>query len=87
MVTPPGFADAWSTAFVTVRGVPDEAVVCTLEDFGAYVAALHALVVKTYAAMGLDLPRWRSWAALERRWPWLSGFGTRRTHILRPLLV
>ena len=88
-VAPPDFREAWTTAFVTVQGVPPD-LVCRAHDLVDYVAALHALLVRAYAAEGLDLPRWRSWAALHRRWPWLASSAApppprRRTHVLRPL--
>jgi hypothetical protein len=65
-----GFADVWRTAFVRLRGVPDE-VVGTVREIAAFVAALHAVLASKYRELDVPMPSWRSWPGLRKRWPFL----------------
>jgi hypothetical protein len=65
-----GFADVWRTAFVRLRGVPDE-VVGTVPEVAAYVAALHAALAAKYRDLDVPMPSWRSWPGLRKRWAFL----------------
>lgn len=94
-----GFDVPWSTAFFSVLGVP-AAMVGRVAAVAAYAAALHARMLDAYRRRGLALPRWRSWAELCARWPFLSPpapaaappppptlapVPRTRVHVLRPL--
>lgn len=80
------FDEPWTTALVHLVGVPGEAVWETAAC-AEYARALHGLLLHSYAARGLTLPPWRSWATILRRWPPLADHrpAPARVHVLRPM--
>lgn len=84
VVSVTGFAEAWQTGYVTMRGLPD-IVCCGVPEFKTYCKTLHDLLTKAYADLGIEVPRWRSWDSYAAKWPCLASDPKRRVHVLKPL--
>ena len=65
-----GFREPWHTAYVSLRGVPEE-VAGTVQEVTRYVSALLAVQEATYRGLDVPMPVWRGWPGLRKRWPFL----------------